>query len=344
MNNVLFCSVGRRSRLLHDFKQAEKNVTLIATDCSPYAPGLYAAHKAFIAPRIDEAGYLDFILRLCKKENVSAITTLIDPEITLLAQNRSRFLEQGILPLCPDARTAAYCFDKFSMYEYLTQRNIPTVLTYKDLKSFEAGLALGEISFPVFVKPRTGSGSVGATSIKNPQELSELWESSPVPLIIQEYMAGDDLGADVYVDCISRQTVAIFGKKKLESRIGGANKTISIKDNSLFDFVKNIVAQFDFYGPIDLDIFHQNGAYYLLEINPRFGGGYLHAYGAGVDFYHFILNNIRGVENPPQIGRYAEEVIMMMYDDVIIKHQSELIEMNTVAEQARIHKIVEPIL
>ena len=77
-------------------------------------------------------------------------------------------------------------------------------------------------------------------------------------------------------------------------------------------------------GPCDMDFFIKNGEYYLSEINPRFGGAYLHAYGAGVDFIKLILNNIHGVENKSIIGLYDEDVIMMMYDDVVIKKKSEL--------------------
>ena len=77
-------------------------------------------------------------------------------------------------------------------------------------------------------------------------------------------------------------------------------------------------------GPCDMDFFVKDGEYYLSEINPRFGGAYLHAYGAGVDFIKLILNNIHGIENQSIIGQYEDDVIMMMYDDVVIKKKNEL--------------------
>ena len=52
--------------------------------------------------------------------------------------------------------------------------------------------------------------------------------------------------------------------------------------------------------------------------------GRLHAYGAGVDFVKLILNNMEGKENQSVIGQYDEDVIMMMYDDVVIKRKSDL--------------------
>ena len=74
-----------------------------------------------------------------------------------------------------------------------------------------------------------------------------------------------------------------------------------------------------------MDFFLKDGQWYLSEINPRFGGAYLHAYGAGVDFMKYILRNIDGLSNEPEIGRYDEGVLMLMYDDVVITRESELL-------------------
>ncbi|NLN72574.1 MAG: carbamoyl phosphate synthase, partial [Thermoplasmatales archaeon] len=63
---------------------------------------------------------------------------------------------------------------------------------------------------------------------------------------------------------------------------------------------------------------------YLSEINPRFGGAYLHAYGAGVDFIKLIENNANGIENEPVFGDYEDDVVMMMYDSVVIRKQIDL--------------------
>ena len=131
-------------------------------------------------------------------------------------------------------------------------------------------------------------------------------------------MDGVDMDADVYIDTISHKAVSAFSKRKLETKIGGASKTISFKDEKLFDFIRKIVDAFEFNGPVDMDFFYNDGTYYLSEVNPRFGGAYLHAYGAGVDFVKLIKNNVNGIENKPRFGNYEEGIVMMMYDSVII--------------------------
>lgn len=323
--SILFTNVGRRGKLMLDFIESiGDEVQIVASDNWSVAPGLFTAQKYYLTSKITEESYIDDLLKICKKENVKAITSLIDPEIEILAQNAEKFRGVGVLPLCPSLKSAEICFDKFKMYNYLKEVGIRTVLTFDNLSLFEKELEKGTISFPVFIKPRTGSGSVGAKKIINMDELQNVFQENSFDYIIQEYMDCDDCDADVYVDAITHQLVSAFSKRKIETRIGGASKTISFKDKSLFDFIENIVEKFEFSGAVDMDFFYKNGEYYLSEINPRFGGAYLHAYGAGVDFPKMIRNNIRGIVNQRCVGEYDEGVLMLMYDDVIITNTKEL--------------------
>lgn len=329
MDNILFCSVGRRATLLKDFRLSMNGCgKIVATDLSPVAPALFFADETYLVPRIDDPDYFDKILDICEKSSIKAITTLIDPEIEILSKHRNELIAQGILPLCPAEWTAHLCFDKFEMYNYLHQKGIRTVLTYNSLEDLKKGLKNGDISFPVFMKPISGSGSLGIGKINNWEEAEAKFNDGKYTYIIQELMTGGDCDADVYVDCISHQPVAAFCKKKIESRIGGASKTISFKDQKLFDFIEEICSVLELNGPCDMDFFIKDGEYYLSEINPRFGGAYLHAYGAGVDFIKLILNNIHGTQNTSIMGEYEEDIIMMMYDEVVIAHKKDLMSDN----------------
>lgn len=323
--NILFCSAGRRCELLKDFKKTlDGNVKIVVTELSKFAPALNFADTAYIVPKINDKNYMNVILDICKKEEINAITTLIDPEIEILAANRDKFESIGVEVLAPYKETAELCFDKYKMFKYLKENDINTVNTYGCLDDFEKDYENNKIIFPVFVKPRNGSGSVGARKINDISTLKDAIKEDE-SLIIQEYM-GDavDLDADVYVDTISHNPVAIFSKKKISTTIGGANKTISFKDEKLFEFIKKAISKFKFNGPIDMDFFYKDGKYYLSEINPRFGGAYLHAYGAGVDFVELINNNINGKENEQAFGNYEEDIVMMMYDSVVIKSVKDL--------------------
>ncbi len=322
--NILLCSVGRRGELIKFMKNSlDVDSKIIATDNSPYAPALYLADKQYIVPRIDTPDYIKTLLQICKQENIKVVTTLIDPEIDVLSQNRQCFTDIGVLVLAPYEETAQFCFDKFKMYKYLVEQGIKTVRTWGTVDEFRIEFDNSLVSLPIFVKPRTGSGSVGARRIDSLQLLTEAMDSDPT-LIIQEYMNCLDLDADVYIDTVSHQAVSAFTKRKLETRIGGASKTISFKDDKLFEFIRLIASKFKFNGPVDMDFFYRDDEYYLSEINPRFGGAYLHAYGAGVDFIKLIENNANGIKNEPVFGNYEDDVVMMMYDSVVIMKSDDL--------------------
>lgn len=329
MNNLLFCSVGRRGRLLRNVKETiGKTGLLVGTDNQSTAPALQFCDRQYVVPRITDPAYVDNILNICRENGVKAVTTLIDPEIEILAANTERFKEAGVIPLCPAPESAIYCFNKYELFKYLTEKGIRTPLTFHGWDDFKAALADGRIAFPVFMKPICGSGSVGAHKVNTLEQAEADWNSGEHDYIIQELMTGGDCDADVYVDTISHKAVAAFSKRKIETRIGGASKTISFKDPRLFAFIEQVCSVFEFNGPLDMDFFIKDGEYYLSEINPRFGGAYLHAYGAGVDFIKLIVNNINGIENPVNIGDYDDDVLMLMYDDVVIAKASDLVDRN----------------
>ena len=213
--NILCCNVGRRGRLMLDFRKTLSGKgNVIATDNWSVAPALFLADKQYVVPKITDSSYIETVLDLCKKEDIKAITTFIDPEIEVLSKNRELFIGNGILPLCPSYKSAGLCFDKYEMFLHLSKNGVRTVLTYNSLDSFKAGLEKGEISFPVFIKPISGSGSVGAQRVNTMEELEVLFNEGKFNYIIQELMTGGDCDADVYVDCISHKPVAAFSKRK----------------------------------------------------------------------------------------------------------------------------------
>ncbi len=323
--NILLCSVGRRVELLKIFKSSMKpGGKIVAADMSPYAPALYFADKQYLVPSISAPTYVETILDICTRESIDAVTTLIDPEIEILALNRDRFEDLGVEVLAPCPETAKLCFDKYLMFKHLKANNIPTVMTWETIDDFTNAYEKGQVAFPVFVKPRTGSGSVGARKINSIETLQAVMKEEP-SLIVQEFMDCVDLDADVYVDTVSHEAVAAFVKEKIETRIGGASKTRSFKDPVLFDFIRQVVNTLEFNGPVDMDFFYKEGQYYLSEINPRFGGAYPHAHGAGIDFVRLIENNLNGYVNTPKFGEYEEGLVMIMYDSVAIYKETELV-------------------
>ena len=66
--------------------------------------------------------------------------------------------------------------------------------------------------------------------------------------MIQEFLDGQEIGADVYIDLISKNVVSIFTKKKIKMRAGETDKAVSFKDEKLFELIKKFVGEAGYEG------------------------------------------------------------------------------------------------
>lgn len=320
--NLLIVSAGTRYKLVTYFKENGSGFgRVVTTDCSKFAPALYVSDQYYIVPRMNEPGYLSVIQEICKKEQIQAILPLQEDELELIAENRERFEALGILAIVSAAEGIKLCRDKYALYRHMRQKGVRAVPTWIVGQNEEEG----EISFPVFVKPRYGCGSIGAAKI----ESRELWKGlvniGGEAYVAQPFLDAEEYGVDVYIDLISQRVVSMFAKKKLRMRAGETEKSVSVLDTELFAFVEKALKGMPLMGPVDVDVFRFGGEYYLLEINPRFGGGYPHAFECGIGFPHMISVNAGGRENAVCIGNYEKDVVLLKYSDVVVQHENHML-------------------
>lgn len=318
--NILILSAGTRNKVVQYFRKAlDGKGMVVATDMSPLAPAIYEADKYYIVPRMSEPGYLDVILDICKKESITGVLSLIDPELSLLAEHTAEFEAVGTTIIGSSYDLCEMSLDKYQMYLWLKDHGYRCAKSYMDREAFYADIDAGSISYPVFVKPARGSASI-AISKAYDKETVELLFAHDEGLMIQQFLDGQEIGADVYIDMISHEVISIFTKKKIKMRAGETDKSVSFKDEKLFALIQRFVLQAGYLGQIDIDIFEVDGEYYISEVNPRFGGGYPHAYESGADHMVLIANNLAGRANTCVIGQYEAETYMMKYNEVKILH------------------------
>lgn len=318
--NILLLSSGTRNKIVQYFKKtlADKG-KVICTDMSNLAPSIYEADKFYTVPKMTEPGYIDVIFDICKKEKIDGVLSLIDPELSLLAENKEKFLAVGTTVIGSSYELCEMSLDKFEMFNWLTAHGYKCAKSYMDKDQFFADVELGKAKYPVFVKPARGSASIAISKVYD-KETVELLFAHSEGLMIQEYLDGQEIGADVYIDMISGEIVSIFTKLKILMRAGETDKAVSFKDEKLFELIEKFVSEAGYRGQIDIDIFDVNGEYYISEVNPRFGGGYPHAYESGADHMKLIVNNLEGKANECLVGEnYEIGTYMMKYNEVMVK-------------------------
>lgn len=318
--NLLVTSAGRRVKIIEYLKSALVGIggKVIAVDCDTRAPALYFADEYEIVPRIDHKNYIPKLLEICKKHNVKGIFSLIDPELEVLAKNRRNFEEEDIKLILSPLKMVQISFDKQETFDYLQSHNIPVVPTFDNLDDAEKLIKKKEYKFPFVVKPRKGSASQGIFVVNNFAQLENAFNSYD-EMIIQPFFKDKEFGIDVYIDLIDGHLVDMFIKEKIAMRAGETDKSVSVHNKEIEKLVIDFVSKTDFRGPIDIDCFMKDGKYYISEINPRFGGGYPHAYEMGVNFMEYIIENLMEKENPTYDSfKYEPDYIMMKYDNVKI--------------------------
>ena len=316
--NFLILAAGTRNKIVQYFRRTFNGVGIvIATDASTLGPAIYDADKYYIVPPITDSVYIDKILDICKKEKISGVLSLIDPELSLLAENKERFEAIGVTIIGSSYDLCEMALDKIQMYEWLKNHGYNCARSWMDKKDFYKAVDAGEVAYPVFMKPYRGSASISISKAYD-KETVDLLFAHEDDLMIQEFLDGQEIGADVYIDMISGEVVSIFTKKKIKMRAGETDKAVSFKDPELFALIEKFVLEAGYRGQIDIDIFEVDGAYYISEVNPRFGGGYPHAYESGCDHMKLILNNLNGITNKKNIGAYEEGIYMMKYNEVKI--------------------------
>lgn len=262
-------------------------------------------------------GYLDVILDICKNEKIDGVLSLIDPELSLLAENKEKFAVVGTTVIGSSYELCEMSLDKSLMYHWLKNHGYKCAKSYMDKQEFYDDVEVGVAKYPVFVKPARGSASIAISKVYDKETIELLFAHSE-GLMIQEFLDGQEIGADVYIDMVSGEVVSIFTKKKILMRAGETDKAVSFKDEKLFAMIKKFVSETGYKGQIDIDIFDVNGEYYISEVNPRFGGGYPHAYESGVDHMKLIINNLEGKVNKSVIGEYEDNIYMMKYNEIMV--------------------------
>lgn len=299
MNIMLTCA-GRRNYLVKYFQEALENRGLVfAGDNSAEAPAVQEADEGFVLPPVNQIDYFDKLLHICQQYDVRLLISLNDLELPLIAKERDRFLKIGTIPVISSSEVIETCNDKWATFKFLQSHNIPTVKTYLSLEEARQAVNRGDIAFPLVVKPRWGSASIGIGYAGDDEELeltyrfvnkllsrtilAEISASDPGKcVLIQERVFGQEHGLDVIND-LNGCYATTFIKRKLVMRAGETDRAVTVEDEQLNQLGEKIAQKLGHIGNLDCDVIVGEKGYSVIEMNPRFGGGYPFSHQAGAN-------------------------------------------------------------
>jgi carbamoyl-phosphate synthase large subunit len=311
--NILFTSVGRRVELLRAFRQAYQALGLsgkiIATDIDPLAPTLQLADQFYMTPRFTAPDYIPTLLEICRREAISLIFPLIDPDISLLAAQKEAFAAVGAQVVVVDAAAAAVTADKWETTRFFRELGLATPQSW-----LPEMLDPAAVGYPLFIKPRQGSAAKHTFRVNNRRELDFFLDYVPDP-IIQACLPGPEITNDVVCD-LDGKLLAVVSRQRIEVRWGEVAKGVTIHDPAIIEGCARIAAALPAVGPITVQCMMKEGVPHFTEINARLGGGVPLGIAAGVDAPRWLLAQAAGlpVEIPP-LGAYQTGLYLTRFDD-----------------------------
>ncbi|SFS00272.1 carbamoyl-phosphate synthase large subunit [Agrococcus baldri] len=285
---VLFTSVGRRVELIRHFlDHASANpgdLRVLGTEIDRFSPAAQLLGDAALGvPRTEDPSYDRVIADICSENNVDVIFPLIDPDILRLGTTETS------APLASvDPESARMVSDKWLTYRWLVDRDIPTAISWLPSELVDTG-------YPLFMKPRRGSGGIDAFKIHSTVELDFFTTYIDDP-IVQELLEGPEITVDVIVGARS-EILAMVQRQRLAVRGGEVSRGAVVEDPAVSALVYQVIEGLKPTGPVTVQgMYARDKSFRITEINARMGGGIPLAVAAGVPVARLLTDSWLGRE------------------------------------------------
>ncbi|RIK83167.1 MAG: transcriptional regulator [Planctomycetota bacterium] len=316
--NILLSSAGHRVKRVEMFRAtlAELGLSgkIVAADLTPLSAAMQVADAAEITPRCTSAEFIPALLDVCRRHAISLVVPGIDPELPALAAAREQFAAAGVAALISSPDTVAIAADKWRTHHWLVEHGFPTV---EQTTVADALASPNAWPFPLFIKPALGSGSVGAAAVADADELR--FRTRGGDFVVQTLAAGVEYTVDVLVDRAGKCLTAI-PRRRIEVRSGEVFKGVTHRRAELIDLAGRIAETLPgAYGPLNIQMFFDEprGTIQVIEINPRFAGGFPLAWEAGGKFPRWIIEEILGRPSTATANAWKDGLVMLRHFDAV---------------------------
>lgn len=310
---IIFTSPGRRVELIKIFKNVFPKSKFYGGDCDPTSPANYFLEKIFKLPYQIDDNYAKKILEICRKEKIDILIPLIDPELIVFARKRKNFFDIGTFIMISSSQVIDICMNKWKTYKFFKENNILCPETW-----LGSNFNRERFKKPVIIKPYMGSASKNIFICNNSNELGKYENFLNDNYIIQEFIKGYEVTVDVFATEEGKCIEAVQ-RRRLKVRGGEVERGVTQKDPIIFKIINKIVKTLKPLGVINIQfiIDIENNAYYVTEINPRFGGGYPLAYTAGANFPLLLYKLAKNKKIISNLSNYKDKLYMLRYDNAV---------------------------
>jgi len=297
---VLISCVGRQVPLVRQFQSALRSGgRVIAVDADRLAAAAAAADAAYVAPPVGDPGYGEWIVERCEQEGVSLLLTLLSEDLRELEKYRKTFDDLGVRLVGMRPELLDICLDKRRLGELCGSSGF--------MASPAWGLAevdrVPSSAHPLVAKEFVGKGSRGMVRLPDPPAAArfraECERTGRIDrYLVQPLLDGDEYGLDLVNDLEGRP-VATFLRRKLRRSDGDTEIAETVEVERLAVAGRGLAERLGHQGLVDCDVMCCSDGDYLLDVNVRFGGGYIFSHEAGANVPAALVAWLRGEQPDP---------------------------------------------
>ncbi len=313
---VLLSSAGRRGALVAALRDGARlaglTLRIVATDASELSAAANLCDGFYLVPPAKDSAFIDSMLRIVDLEGPLVVVPTIDTELAVLAENLKLFADAGADVIVSDPEVIEICSDKARSNEWMRKNGFPVPRQYgwNDL------IELPTDTWPLFFKPMRGSASIGAQPVSSITEFAAAVDRFGDG-VVEHLVEGVEYTVDCWVDGDGRCRAAV-PRRRLAVRAGEISKGVTERFEEL-ETIASAVAETlpKARGPVTVQAIAGPSGPEVIEINPRFGGGYPLTHEAGCTFTAALVAEVAGVVPDPNWFTWRPGVTMLRYDEAV---------------------------
>ncbi len=288
---ILVTNIGRRiyfAQFLVDLKKKIKNCEIYLADNNLNVSGLKINEARILKiPKVEDGNnkYLKAIKKIIIDKKISILIPCTNYDLNILSLNVDKIKKLGCHIMVSNNSLVNKCLDKKKLFDLSIKYNFNSPKIFLNLKEAKKSKT------KVFIrKLRNGYASIGQKVIKKLEN-----KDFKKNYIIQEYIYGDEFHLDILNDHNGKFLSSSL-KKKISMRYGETDIAKVVNNHKINILSKNLSKNLKHIGNLDCDIIYDKKKKlpYIIDINPRFGGGYAFTHISGENFLAKYIYNLIG--------------------------------------------------
>jgi hypothetical protein len=316
---ILILSAGRRVSLCRAFvaAAAQRGVAVAAADMKPeMSSACRDVGQAYNLPHVRSADYPAALEALCRAQGVRLVVPTIDTELPVLAALKDHFATFGCALAVSDLPLVQACDDKRLTASYFAANGVRS----------PAILDKSALAFPAIMKPFDGSLSVGIKVLRAPEDVLPADLRDPRNMFCQylDPAVFQEFTCDAYFDRTGTMR-CVIPRLRVEVRGGEVSKGLTVRNN-IVDYLREGMGHLaGAFGCLTIQVMRnaETGEIFLIEVNPRFGGGYPLTAESGGIFHEWLIDECLFGKAIPDFDGWQDGLLMLRYDAAVFVSPSD---------------------